>query len=126
MPPRKKPKNLKPRLKRTKDLKSADEFDPPRTYIVSGKWPHGQLAPDAPPEARLLQGIARDFDEYRNRDDYHNAVYVIAHELKLSHATVYNILRGTTWPNLITIARLEILYKRRLWGNEHLDKKQRS
>ena len=33
--------------------------------------------------------------------------------------TIYNIRDGETWPDFITIARLEIYFKIRLWGNAH-------
>ena len=33
--------------------------------------------------------------------------------------TIYNVRDGETWPDFTTIARLEIYFDCRLWGNAH-------
>ena len=38
---------------------------------------------------------------------------------RLSPQTLVNILHGETWPDLLTIARLEESLGAKLWGNEH-------
>ena len=39
-----------------------------------------------------------------------------AADTKMTRETIYNIRDGETWPNFITIARLEIYFNIRLWG----------
>ena len=38
---------------------------------------------------------------------------------KFSPQTLVNILQGETWPDLLTIARLEETLEAKLWENEH-------
>ena len=47
------------------------------------------------------------------------SIRYIAKKAGLSPQTVLNILNGKTWPDLRTIAKLEIALNTRLWGNEH-------
>ncbi|MDE2938892.1 MAG: hypothetical protein OXR67_08225 [Chloroflexota bacterium] len=42
-----------------------------------------------------------------------------AYKARLSPQTIVNILNGNTWPDLLTIARLEYALETRLWGYEH-------
>lgn len=72
---------------------------------------------DAPKEAHLARGIAIRFLCYR--DKRNTTINEIARSIGVGHQTLYNIRDGETWPNLITVARLEIHFNRRLWGNEH-------
>ena len=37
----------------------------------------------------------------------------------MTRETIYNIRDGETWLDFITIARLEIYFNIRLWGNDH-------
>ena len=94
------------------------KLDLPLDYAVKrGDWPEGPLVGHAPKEALLAQGIARSFRECcAKKKTNANAV---ARSVGLGSQTVYNLRDGKSWPNLITIARLEIHFNRRLWGNEH-------
>ena len=72
---------------------------------------------NAPKEALLAQGIAKSFRKCcAKKKTNANAV---ARSTGIGSQTVYNLRDGKSWPNLITIARLEIHFDRRLWGNEH-------
>ena len=94
---------------RNKNLKK------PCDYVQPGAtWPKGPLA-DAPPEAYLVRQIAQKLKERNARKD----VYKIAALRGLTPQTIYNVLDGKTWPDLTTIARLEIHFRVRLWGNHH-------
>ena len=37
----------------------------------------------------------------------------------LGRQTIDNILIGKGWPDIRTVARLEVVLKQRLWGKEH-------
>ena len=109
---------MPPRRKATRQPKPKPALLRPRDYIVKGQqWPQGPLAAHAPKEARLVRGIATKFLYYR--DKRNTTINEIARSTGLGHQTLYNLRDGESWPNLITIARLEIFFQRRLWGNEH-------
>ena len=87
----------------------------PADYAAAGTWPDGPLDPDAPPEARLAQGVAQRLeDRLKNM-----TVYRAAQRSDLNAQTIHNILEGRTWPNLRTLARLEASLNACLWGSEH-------
>ena len=71
--------------------------------------------PDTPKEVYLAAGVARRLNNEIGRD----TVRYIAKKAGLSPQTILNILNGATWPDLRTIARLEVLFDYRLWGYEH-------
>ena len=93
----------------------------PCEYVQPGaSWPAGplELQPLPPPEARLVRGIAQKLEA---RDARKN-VNKIAKSCGLTPQTIFNVLNGETWPDLATIARLEVHFRVRLWGNEHRKK----
>ena len=93
----------------------------PREYVQPGaRWPEGPLEADAPREARLAQGIASKLEQRGARGE----VNKIAQRCGLTRQTIYNVLDGNTWPDLVTIARLEVHFGVRLWGNQHRRKPQ--
>ena len=104
-------------MARRQDLKR------PREYVQDGaEWPEGPLVADAPPEARLAQGIALKIKNYSEGKGPHGnplPPYKIAQRVDIAPQTLYNLLDGETWGGFVTIARLEIFFDRRLWGNEH-------
>ena len=81
---------------------------------------NGPKAPsrdNAPKEARLAQGIAvKILDQIEKNNTTRHAV---AKRTGIDTQTLYNVLDGKNWPNFVTVARLEIHFNRRLWGNEH-------
>ena len=77
---------------------------------------------DAPPEARLAQGIALKIKHYsEGKGPQGNPLppYKLARRVNIAPQTLYNLLKGETWGDFATIARLEMHFKRRLWGSEH-------
>ena len=91
------------------------ELKRPRDWLPTGEWPNGELGPEAPPEVRLAQGIAIRFNNYRKKTDLKK----VAEQTRVSRPTLYGIINGTTWPNIVTVARLEMRYKRMFFGTEH-------
>ena len=107
-----------PRKPKPDESKEADKLDKPTDYVAPGKkWPAGPLADNAPKEARLAQGIAvKILDQIEKNNTTRHAV---AKRTGIDTQTLYNVLDGKNWPNFVTVARLEIHFNRRLWGNEH-------
>lgn len=90
----------------------------PCDYIAEGKkWPEGPLADTAPKEARLAQGIAKQVIKQIDRNDTTIKKVAAAQQLRIK--TLQDLIDGKTWPDLVTVARLEIHFDRRLWGHEH-------
>ena len=95
-----------------------DESEGPRRCIANGEWPRGDLGAGAPEEARLAQGIARRFIDCL--DEFNTNVNAVATSTRMGPQTLYNLRDGKSWPNLVTVARLEIHFNRRLWDHEHI------
>ena len=89
---------------------------PPADFVEnSGYFPYGPFKPEAPREVYLAAGLAARLTSAIGED----SVRYIAKMADLSPQTILNILNGKSWPDLRTIARLEIVFDYRLWGYEH-------
>ena len=97
-------------------MENPSKRHPPTHYMPNEKWPHGTLTPDAPPEAHLAAALAirlRKHMKGRTLDK-------MAERTGLGRQTINNILLGKAWPDIRTVARLEVALSKRLWGKEHL------
>ena len=106
---------LRPRAYLAKKKTDSEQGD---SEAEDEEWPFGRLVADAPIEARLVQGIVWRINYHCCRRN--ETPYVVARSAKIGLETLYKILRGESYPSLVTIARLEKHFGRRLWGNEHL------
>ena len=88
---------------------------PPRSYTNSGEWPNGKLSREAPAEADLLQALVLRLQGACGR----RSLSDVAHKAKVSVHTIRDLINGTSWGDLTTIARLERFLGTRLWGEEH-------
>ena len=110
-------------------LSMAQERPPPKSYLEPGQlWIYddergldpGRLQPDAPAEVHLVQAISlRLHLEFSEEEDRKWSLRDIAEECKISHRAVYDLWNGETWPNVKTIARIELGMGRTIWGEEH-------
>ena len=88
----------------------------PVTYVAkNGQFPRGPYRPRTPPEVYLAAGLSLRL----NTKIGDESIRYIAKKSDLSPQTLLNILNGTTWPDLRTIAKLEVALGAKLWGNEH-------
>lgn len=88
----------------------------PRDYLADGQtWPYGRLVGHAPPPARLAQGLSRRLHAAKADE----SVRSVAGAAEVSPQAVLNLLNGTTWGDLPTIARIEAALHTNLWGREH-------
>lgn len=87
---------------------------PPRAYDAEGSWPHGQLVPGAPVAARYAQQIALRLVAAladHNRTE-------VADRADLSRSTLHDLTTGRTWPDVVSLAKLETVLVTRLWPDE--------
>ena len=88
----------------------------PATYVVKkGAFPQGPYRNETPWEVFLAAGLARRLKNKIGKE----SIRYVAKMAGLSPQTLLNILHGETWPDLLTIARLEESLGAKLWGNEH-------
>ena len=87
------------------------------------KWPNGPLEDNVPAEVLLAKGIAsrtlKAIETYEKKKRKKVPKREIAAEAGVGHQTLYNFLNGNTWPDIVTIARLEMLFNQQLFGIEH-------
>ena len=88
----------------------------PAAFLAKkNSFPHGIFRKDTPPEVYLAAGVATRLKNKIGKE----SIRYVAKRAGLSPQTIINILNGTTWADLRTIAKLETALHTRLWGNEH-------
>lgn len=80
--------------------------------MVSGEWPFAELDPSIP--ADLAQGFAVSL---QSALEYESVVQV-AIRAGLSNRTIYSLLAGETWPDVVSITKLETTLERLLWPRD--------
>ena len=87
--------------------------------MVGGDWPGGQVKTDDEcSEIRQMIIIAKRLAALIERS--RRSVRSIAREQSLNPQTIYNILNGRVWPDIVTVHRLELELGDRLWINSDL------
>ena len=126
LPSRSVPGKHRPRQPQGNEGEDAIELDPPWKYVANGKkndWPTGPLKDNAPAEALLAQGIAKRIlkavEKLEKKKRKRVSKREIADAAGIGHQTLCNFLNGDTWPDIVTVARLEMFLGKRLFGNEH-------
>ena len=87
---------------------------PPIAWLHGGTWPEGPLSSDAPPEAIVARAIAVGLSVALQE----RSVRHLAADADLAHTTIYDLLAGNTYGDVITIARLETALGVRLWPQD--------
>jgi DNA-binding phage protein len=89
----------------------------PRDWVADGDWPDARFYADTPDVVGYAAEIARRL----------GAVVRAVNKTELStsaeieRSTLYDVLAGRTWPDIITLAQLERLLEVRLWPSEGVD-----
>lgn len=86
----------------------------PKTYLVSGGWPDGTLAADAPASARYAQLLAQRLIA-AHAERGHPSWRSVSRDAGVSRPTLERVLSGDITPNLGSIARLEEWFDTDLW-----------
>lgn len=86
----------------------------PVQWLASGLWPDGELIAEAPPEAHRARANAMALrDALRERN-----LRQVAADADLAHTTIYDLLRGHTYGDVITLSRLEVVLGASLWPSD--------
>jgi hypothetical protein len=86
---------------------------PPRAFAADDTWPYGELGPAAPVAAHYAREIAQRLVTAigdRNRTE-------IAAQADLSRSTLHDLTTGRSWPDVVSLAKLETVLQVRLWPN---------
>jgi len=86
----------------------------PREWLIDGTWPDGEFDPEAPEilahavavSAALSAALAG-----RNKSE-------VALAADIRRSTLYDILAGNTWADMVTLAKLESCLGAALWPRE--------
>jgi len=92
-------------------VRRADVRPRPADYAAEGSWPHCSLEAEAPVWARYALHISSAL-EASLRDVN---VSELQRTTGVARSTVRRIIDGETWPDFVTLARLEDALNVRLW-----------
>lgn len=91
----------------------------PNQYLArNGTWPDGPLIRAAPPEARDAQHIAIAFRDICQATKGLTIADAAA-RAQIPEPVLQGLLDGDTWPDLVTVARLERALGVPLWASQH-------
>ncbi|WP_369366438.1 helix-turn-helix domain-containing protein [Streptomyces sp. CG4] len=83
----------------------------PREYAVSGDWPYAVM--DSVRQAQVGQAVARALSEAMERRSF--SANALAEASGVNRQVISNILAGTVWPDMFTLASLEVALDEMLW-----------
>jgi len=83
----------------------------PRDWIAEGEWPDGAFSEDAPTAVAYAVEIARRLEARLQGQSKSE----LARQAEIERTTLYDVLAGRTWPDAITLAKLEQALETRLW-----------
>lgn len=83
----------------------------PRDYLKSGQWPDGQFRKTAPPAVYWSAEISKRLRSAIGE----RTITSIAQEADLARSTIYDILNGVTWPDVVSIVKLQDTLDVELW-----------
>ena len=88
----------------------------PKDHLVSdAQWPRGKLKGGSPGEAKLMRELTIRLMEATKG----MTLEQMEKKYGISKSTLSKIRRGEIWPTVATVARLEKMLSKRLWGDEH-------
>jgi hypothetical protein len=89
---------------------------------MEGSWPNGQFDPEAPEVLAHAVAVSVALSaalEGRNKSE-------VASEADITRSTLYDILAGNTWADMVTLAKLESCLDTGLWPREPAPQLRRS
>jgi hypothetical protein len=89
----------------------------PKDWISNGEWPTCTFRHDAPAEVAVAVAIAKALSqalETRNKTQ-------VASAAQIERSTLYDIIAGRSWPDTVTLAKLERELDQGLWPSHPVD-----
>lgn len=89
----------------------SQEYRTPREWLADGEWPEGTFVEDAPTAVAYAVAISRTLQERlegRSKAE-------LARRAGIERTTLYDVLSGRSWPDAVTLAKLEEALQTRLW-----------
>jgi DNA-binding phage protein len=83
----------------------------PREFLSRGVWPDGQLKKNAPVAAIYAKAISANLRTALGR----RAISSVSEAADVARSTIYDILGGNTWPDVVSLAKLEATLSIQLW-----------
>ena len=83
----------------------------PREWLDDGQWPDGPFAQDAPTAVAYAVEISRRLEASLQGQPK----AALARQADIERTTLYDMLAGRTWPDAVTLAKLEEALGTRLW-----------
>lgn len=87
------------------------DYKTPKHWVVSGTWPDAVFRDDTPDIVAYAAELARRLEKALAG----KSKTTVAAEAALTRPTIYDILAGNSWSDMITIARLESVLGAELW-----------
>ena len=90
----------------------------PRQLVTrAGSWPNNPLtAPDlAPGIAGACEAAAKIASRLERAVRGHN-ISAVARDADVARSTIYDIISGESWPDLVSVYKLQTALGVRLWG----------
>lgn len=88
----------------------------PADFITRGAWPNGSPSKDAPTALAYAQHVSKRLSEILDGQN----ISQVALDVDVARSTLYAILAGRTWPDFVTLVKLERAFKVRLWPDSPL------
>lgn len=87
---------------------------PPREWLIEGTWPEGAFDPEAPDAVAHAVAVSVALAAaLRGKNKK-----AVAEEADIVRSTLYDILAGNTWADMVTLAKLEACLDATLWPRE--------
>lgn len=82
---------------------------PPANYLVAGDWPDGRI--EGSPEAEAVRQFVVALRDAMGESGLRET----ARAAGINHAALRKLLRGESWPDVVTLSRLERALGTDLW-----------
>lgn len=89
----------------------SQEYRTPREWLATGDWPEGRFVAEAPTAVAYAVAISRTLHERLEG----KSKAELARRAGIERTTLYDLLSGRSWPDAVTLAKLEEALEARLW-----------
>jgi F420-0:gamma-glutamyl ligase-like protein len=89
---------------------------PPRANLDAGQeWPSSKIAPGTPNAVARAVSVASAVSVALAEALDGRSIAEVARTADVARSTIYDLLSGSTWPDLVTVSKLEDSLETSLW-----------